>query len=149
MSSNTVSRRCSGITKADRPCRAWAMRRSDPPRCAACLRRTGAPVGNQNRKTHGFYAQPTSRLQSIGDVVEDLLGKQEQLSAYIDGQLTEGADPEEMIKLLALSAQNASRLGRLMRDQRALSGESADGLLEAVGKLMDEINTQGSLKVTL
>lgn len=144
---STVSRRCSATTKAGEPCKAYAIRGSQL--CAAHSRAVGAPKGNQNRRTHGFYAQPTTRLQSIGDVVEDLLGKQEQLSAYIDGQLTEGADPEEMIKLLALSAQNASRLGRLMRDQRALSGESADGLLEAVSKLLDEINTEGNLAVTL
>lgn len=123
------------------------MRSSDPPRCAACLRRTGAPKGNQNRRTHGFYSS-ASNLKSIDDVVGDLMAKQEQLSAYIV-ERSEDIDSEEFVKLLALSAQNASRLGRLMRDQRALSGDTADGLLQALNRLKDEVNEAGTLKVVL
>ena len=147
MSLSVVSRRCSATTRAGEPCKAYAIR--DSQLCAAHSRNVGAPKGNQNRKTHGFYTRPAVKLENIGDVATDLMAKQEQLSVYIDDQLLVGIDSEEMMKLLALLAQNASRLGRLMRDKRALSGESADGLLEAVGKLMDEINTQGELKVTL
>jgi hypothetical protein len=51
------------------------------------------------------------------------------------------------MKLFSLHGQNASRLGRLLRDQRALSGQAADGLLDAIGKALDEISTE--LGVTL
>jgi hypothetical protein len=118
--------------------------------CAAHSRNVGAPEGNQNRRTHGFYARPAKKLAGLDDVIEDQLGRQEQLSAYIDELMAEGGGgPEEIFKLFSLSAQNASRLGRLLRDKRALSGESADGLLEAVGKVLDEINTEMDLAVTL
>ncbi|HDZ36978.1 MAG TPA: hypothetical protein ENH62_01605 [Marinobacter sp.] len=147
MSLSVVSRRCSATTRAGEPCKAYAIR--DSQLCAAHSRNVGAPKGNQNRKTHGVYVRAAKKMEGIGDVATDLMAKQEQLSAYIDGQLAEGLGSEDMVKLLGLLAQNASRLGRLLRDQRALSGESADGLLEAVGKLMDEINTQGELKVIL
>jgi len=108
----------------------------------------GAPQGNQNRRTHGFYVVPV-KMDGIGDVADDLLRKQQQLSGYIDDQMAEGLDSDEMIKLLSLLAQNASRLGRLLRDKRALDGESPDGLLEAISKIFDEVNTEGLLGVKL
>jgi len=38
-------------------CRAWAIRDSDPPRCSAHTPgKVGAPPGNRNNFTHGFYA---------------------------------------------------------------------------------------------
>ena len=146
MSLSAVSRHCSATTKAGEPCRAFAVRGEQM--CSAHSRAVGAPAGNQNRRTHGFYAASV-KMEGIGDVADDLLRKQQQLSAYIDGQMVEGLDSEEMIKLFALLAQNASRLGRLLRDKRALDGDSPDGMLEAIGKLFDEINTEGILGVKL
>lgn len=146
MSSRIASRHCSATTKAGEPCRAYAVRGSQL--CAAHSRAVGAPAGNQNRRTHGFYAASV-KMEGIGDVADDLLRKQQQLSAYIDGQMVEGLDSEEMIKLFALLAQNASRLGRLLRDKRALDGDSPDGMLEAISKIFDEVNTEGILGVKL
>jgi len=146
MSSNIASRRCSATTKAGDPCKAWAVH--DSHLCAAHSGVVGAPQGNQNRRTHGFYVVPV-KMDGIGDVADDLLRKQQQLSGYIDDQMAEGLDSDEMIKLLSLLAQNASRLGRLLRDKRALDGESPDGLLEAISKIFDEVNTEGLLGVKL
>ena len=147
MSSRIASRHCSATTKAGEPCRAYAVRGEQM--CSAHSRAVGAPAGNQNRRTHGFYAASV-KMEGIGDVADDLLRKQQQLSAYIDSQMVDGlVDSEEMIKLFALLAQNASRLGRLLRDKRALDGDSPDGMLEAIGKLFDEINTEGILGVKL
>jgi hypothetical protein len=82
-------------------------------------------------------------LRSIDDLLEDMLEKQSQLSTYIEEQVTTGSsEVEEMAKLFALLGQNASRIGRLLRDQRALSGESADSLLNALGVALDEISTE-------
>ena len=132
---------CSATTKAGEPCKNRAIKGTD--RCSSHSGRVGAPKGNRNRRTHGFYARPARPLGTIDDVVEDLMEKQSQLSAYIEGQLVEGeADLEGMAKLLALHGQNASRVGRLLRDQRALSGDSADGLSEAIGKALDEIGSE-------
>ncbi len=47
-----------------------------------------------------------------------------------------------MARLLALHGQNASRIGRLLRDKRALSGASADGILGAIGQALDELSTE-------
>ncbi len=141
------SQGCSGTTKAGKPCRAYAVRGSEL--CSAHSREVGAPLGNKNREMHGFYAE-SERPETIDDVVKDLFRRQRQLAAYTDEQMEAGdIDADVVVKLWALSAQNASRLGRLLRDQRALSGGSLDGLLEVIGRLFDEINEEGNLAVVL
>jgi len=101
----------------------------------------GAPPGNKNRQTHGLYSQRD--LETIDDVVMDMLEKQARLSAILD----EVDDPAELAKLFALHGQNASRLGRLLRDKRALSGDSTDGLLNALGTALDELSTELGIKL--
>jgi len=142
MSLKGGSRKCSFRHRDGRTCRAWAIRGSDPPRCAA-HQEDGGPVGNKKRQSHGFQVQPVRDLRDIDDVVEDALVKQTQLSAFIEQKVAEGEmEVKEMAKLLALHGQNAVRIGRLLRDQRALSGKSADGLLEAIGAALDELSTE-------
>ncbi len=111
--------------------------------CAAHAGKLGAPKGNDNAQKHGFYSQPVKEFAGIGDVVADMLARQAQLSGFIERQTLGGEmDCESMARLLALLGQNASRIGRLLRDQRALSGAAADGLLDAIGKALDEIGTE-------
>ena len=139
--------------------------------CAAHSGRTA-----KNRQTHGFYAKsaksravcgerPESRprgspahgekakgFETIDDVIADALDKQARLSAILDtipasGDNTAALDGADLAKLLAIHGQNASRLGRLLRDKRALSGESADALLTALGTALDEIAAE--LGITL
>jgi hypothetical protein len=126
------------------------MSSNEPSDCqnspAPTKRKRGAPAGNQNRRRHGLYAKPPKPIQGIDDLVADALTKHSTLSAYIEEHGAE-MNVEEMTKLLALYGQNASRLGRLLRDKRALSGDAADGLLSAIGKALDELTTE--LGVTL
>jgi hypothetical protein len=90
-----------------------------------------------------FQAQPVKELQTIEDVIEDMLQRQSQLTTLIEEKtLAEPLNVSEMAKLLTLHGQNGSRIGRLLRDQRALSGASADGLLEAISRALDELSTE-------
>jgi hypothetical protein len=86
-------------------------------------------------------------LTTIDGVLADLAERQARLTDYLERVLTEGADIADLARLFALHGQNASRLGRLLRDQRALSGKSADGLLDAIGKALDEISTELGIKL--
>jgi hypothetical protein len=126
-------RRCEAIKADGSRCRAWAMRGSDPPLCAGHKR-----PGEQRLA----ISEPRRDLTHIGEVVADLAERQAQLTEYLAALMERGADVEEVARLFALHGQNASRLGRLLRDQRALSGESADGLLEAIGKALDEMSQE-------
>ena len=140
---------CTATTRAGTPCRAWAVPGSRPPRCAAHGGATtppGAPPGNKNAQTHGFYSA-TSGLDAatpnIDAIIADLYARQQALSDY----LTAAHDDEEttiekLIPVFTLHAQNASRLGRLLRDKRALTGEAADGIAGAIAQALDELSTE-------
>jgi hypothetical protein len=133
-------RRCEAIKADGSRCRAWAVRGSDPPLCAGHRQ----PAASEQRPSEQRLAgsEPRRDLTHIGEVVADLAERQAQLTEYLAALMERGADVEEVARLFALHGQNASRLGRLLRDQRALSGESADGLLKAIGKALDEIGEE-------
>ncbi len=140
-SSGDLRRRCSGVTAAGKPCRAWAIRGTD--KCSAHSDKVGAPKGNKNAQKHGAYAQPVQPITSIEDAVADVQRRLTQIGGYID----ESEDREEALRALGLYGQMVSRYGRLLRDQRALSGESADSLMEVIGKALDEISTELGIKL--
>jgi len=150
-STNGKSTRCTATTAAGLPCKNWAVHGSDPPRCPSHGGGpgiVGPPKGNKNALKHGFYVQ-TREIRTIEDVIEDLAARQAALSGYIDfvvssverGELST-LTLDEMVTLLRLHGQNASRLGRLLRDQRALSGEAADGISGAIAQALDELSTE-------
>jgi hypothetical protein len=141
-------RRCSATTAAGRPCLGWAVRGSDPPLCPAHgggRRGPGAPPGNDNAWVHGFYAATTRALDTIDEIIADLAEKQILLSDFItealsdpDGRVT----ADGLMRVFALHGQNASRLGRLLRDRRALSGDAADGISAAIAQALEELQTE-------
>lgn len=119
------------------------MPNTNPPRCAShggTKNPPGAPHGNTNAKTHGFYAA-TITPTTIEGVIEDLAEKQAALSEYLATNLQ---DPEidlaTLVTIFTIHAQNASRLGRLLSQQHALSGDMADGLAGAIGQALDELS---------
>jgi hypothetical protein len=129
------------------PCQAWAVHGTDPPRCAAhggTDKRIGAPEGNQNALKHGYYAAADLPEDcSIDAIIDNLYQRQVRLDAYIEAVLQEGdASIDELTHLLRIHGQNASRLGRLLRDQRALSGDAADGISGAVAQALDELSNE-------
>lgn len=138
--------RCTATCKDGTPCRAWAVRGTDPPLCSAHRDHPnwGAPHGNDNALKHGYYADPDLPDDCTIDAVIDMLyQKQIDLDAYIDAVL-HGADVglRDLAHLFSVHGQNASRLGRLLRDRRALSGDAADGISGAIARALDELSTQ-------
>jgi len=137
---------CGATTRAGKPCRAAATPGSNPPRCAAhggTGKKPGAPARNQNARKHGFYASYEAAGITIDAVLADLAAKQAALSDYIERRLTaEDADIPAISHLFELHAQTASRLGRLLRDKRALTGEAADGIAGAIAQALDELATE-------
>lgn len=149
---------CSATRADGSPCRAWAVRGTDPPRCGVhggTDARIGPPLGNTNALKHGYYARPSTlsaaspdgdageELCTIDDVIFSLHQKQKLLDAYIDEVVSnQSASVANIAHLLRLQGQNASRLGRLLRDRRALSGDAADGISGAIGQALDELSTE-------
>ena len=131
------------MTAKGTPCRAWAVKDTNPPRCAAhggTGKKPGTPKGNQNAKKHGFYSGTDTSPLSITEIIVDLSEKQRALSVFIDDAITfPDIKPDDLIPLFTLHANTASRLGKLLRDQHALSGAAADGIAGAIGAALDEI----------
>jgi hypothetical protein len=121
-----ASRPCTAICADGSPCEAWAVRGSDP---ALCVARgggrwpVGAPAGNTNALRHGYYTGPELPEDCTIDAIIDMLyHKQIALDDFIDQILSIGQPAvEELAHLLKIHGQNASRLGRLLRDRPVLS----------------------------
>ena len=169
MTPPSSSRRCEHQT-ADGPCKAWAIRGSDPPRCSAHAGRNagaGAPPGNQNRRTHGFYASAllpeelADLVACSGDMTlddeiaiarvtlrrilaflsADRVHRGPEYSRAPEGTTVE-MTPLDYARLAALSLAGARTVARLLRDKRALSGEAADGISGAISQAIDELSTE-------
>jgi hypothetical protein len=74
-----------------------------------------------NDDTSTSYASPPPI--DIADVIAQLAGQQARFAAHIDGGW-DGLDAGRLARLLTLYGQNATRLGRLLRDRRALYGDT-------------------------
>ena len=140
-----MSQKCSHTTRQGEPCRAWAVRGSSPPRCAAHGGRVrGATVLADIATRDPGPAQVPKGGLDLNAVIYDLAEKHAQVSALIDDCLEspETARPGEMLRLMQHHAQTASRLGRLLRDQQAVSGPVDDALLAAIGRTLDELSAE-------
>jgi hypothetical protein len=83
-------------------------------------------------------------VETITEVIQDALQKHRRLSALIDLLLTEeGIKTERLMRWLVVHNQNAGRIGRLLRDQQALTGtDKVDHLLEMLGPALDELSSE-------
>jgi hypothetical protein len=155
---DTASRRCTFTTAGGKPCRAWAVRGTDPPTCAAHSGRThgGAPEGNQNARTHGFYSNVLQEHE-LADLVaysEDLdLDDEIALARIILRRLvalltpTHHTDLPDIARIAGLALQATRTIARLLRDKRALSGEAADGIAGAIAQALDELSTEWGVEL--
>ena len=137
-----MATRCTALKHNQTPCKAWAVKETNPPRCAAHgggKKPVGAPPGNKNAEKHGAYAQPKAAGPDIDERIADLNRRIESLSAYIDTH-TADLDTEILIKLLALHGQLSSRLGRLMRDRQILHGDDTSELQQAIEEALDIVS---------
>lgn len=143
-------------------CKAWAIRATDPPLCAAHAHRNagaGAPAGNQNARTHGFYSTALE-LEELADLVacaDDLsLDDEIALTRVLLRRLMEqihrtpagdDAEPTDYVRIAGLALQAARTVARLLRDKRAIAGEAADGLQGAISQILDEFSTEWGVEL--
>jgi len=140
-----MATRCSATTASGHPCRAWAVHDTDPPLCIAHQRAptgggerpVGAPPGNTNAVKHGFYSSDPTGV-TIDEAIAGLVDKMTRLDEII----ATAKNGEYVIRLFELYTQASSRLSRMLRDRRALSGEAADGIAGAIAQAMDELGTE-------
>jgi hypothetical protein len=64
-----------------------------------------------------------------------------QLSDYIDAQFLD-CPVDVLIRLVALEAQNTSRLGRLIRDRQQAAGSQEQELASAIDAALDALSQE-------
>jgi hypothetical protein len=129
--------RCTAMTAIGTPCKAWAVRGSDPPRCAAHGGGQAAPPPDKVGEAGSL---------SLDAAIADLYRRLGQLSAYIDDRLAD-LEPGLYARLASLQGQLTSRLGRLLRDRQQLQGDAADQLIQAVHQALDDISTEWGVEL--
>ena len=126
--------RCTALTAAGRPCQAWAVRGTDPPRCAA--------HGGIEPSDEDAYDPRAAR-----EALEQEIYAVRRLLWMLLDHLDE--DPELGLQELTLIApmmlDTTRTVAQLLRDQRALSGETAEGISGAIGQALDELAVEWGL----
>lgn len=143
------ARRCSARRQDGQPCRAWAVRDSDPALCANHLKQQ-----RQEKEASDFY----ERAYDL-DEVADLLYKAEEkdlkdevrvtrvaVRRLLD-QLRQELDPAEYARLIGLIFKGTQTIADIMRVQRGLSGDNKDLIPPAVDYALTEINRERGTKL--
>lgn len=144
------NQRCVQRTKSGRPCNAWAVRGSDPPTCSVhdgrCRGFYGSAIHPEELADLVAYAGDLTLEDEIACARVALRRVLAALSAPGDtgaeGPLTGDAlSAGEFARVAGLAFQGARTVSRLLRDQRALSGDAAEGISGAIAAALDELST--------
>jgi hypothetical protein len=100
--------------------------------CAPALPGTAEARGSD------FYGRDPTAV-TIDDAIAGLVDKMQRLDDLIADRQGDG---DALLRVYEVYAQASSRLSRLLRDRRALSGEAADGFAGAIGQVLDELATE-------
>ncbi len=148
--------KCTQLTRKNQPCQAHALKGSQPPTCSAHAKRNrgaGAPPGNQNRRTHGFYSTQytTKELSDLVNATTPTLLDEIALTRIATRRILEQLDQQiestDYAKLAGLLLSGANTIARLLRVQRILSGETADGIAGAIGQALDELSAEFNIEL--
>jgi hypothetical protein len=144
-----MNERCTALTNNGRPCRNWAVRDSDPPRCGSHgggRRPPGAPYGNRNAQIHGRCARLRPVPRTVESQVANLAAHHLFLAALFPNG---GAHPLPTIpqpvltQLLVLHCRSSFLLGRVLRNFGLLSPAAVTGLAAAGEMALRELAANG------
>jgi hypothetical protein len=145
-------RPCSATTRAGRPCRAWAVRGSDPPRCAAHGRTAASsqaayelalcPDELAYPTLNGEIAYPALNDELTCPALNGEIAIARDMLRRLVEALRDGTPSGELVQLAQTCFAGTRTVAGLLRDKRALSGGAADGLMGAIGQALDELSTE-------
>lgn len=143
---------CNALTQVGQPCKRHAVRGSQPPRCFAHGGRRpvpdGAPVdGKRDRVSfyQGVYtAEEIAGLlaRSMDPSLEDEIDAVRVAIRRLMQRSLDELDAVEYRRLVSVLFSGANTIARLLRTQRVLVGESADGIAGAIAQTLDEVSAE-------
>jgi hypothetical protein len=125
-----MGERCTATTKKGTPCKGWAVRGSDPPRCGAHgggAARPGVPVGSQNALKHGAY--------SAAESLEDLERKVARLGEHLNDNFLQLVAAGQYVSLLDAWRRLDTELKKRKEKAAAAAGET-DSLMGDYNKVI-------------
>jgi hypothetical protein len=144
-----MNERCTALTHNGRPCRNWAVRDSDPPRCGSHgggRRPPGAPYGNRNAQIHGRCA----RLRPVPRTVESQVANLAAHHLFLATLFPNGGEqpmptiPEPVLaQLLVLHNRASFLLARVLCNLGLLSPAAVAGLAAAGQTALRELAGDG------
>lgn len=114
----------------------------------------GATPGNNNRKTHGLYSRyfHDDDIAALAAVAADAgLDDEIALTRVAIRRLAEHIEnargSDDAIALASALFNGAGRVAALLKAQRSLSGDVADGLAGAIGQALDELSNEWGIAI--
>jgi hypothetical protein len=158
MPRNPNKRRCSVPG-----CNAFAMRESDPPRCSPHSGKVGAPEGNRNRLTHGFYstavhpeeladfASHASEATLLAEIAITRIALRRIFRLLVTGQ-TPGPNPRPLeardyARFVGLAFQGAGAISRLLCANHAVGGDKPSEFERAMDAALDTLSAQWGVEL--
>jgi hypothetical protein len=92
---------------------------------------------------HGGLRDDEPGAALIDELILDLAEKQAEFLGCLE---TGDLPSDKALRLFGILSQNASRLGRLLRDRRAIAGDAAQGISGAIAQALDELSTELGLE---
>lgn len=148
MSRNPNKRQCGRAG-----CRSYAVRggefcRSHAPGLPA-PNASGAEQGNSNARKHGLYGRyfREDDVQALA-VVASKSGLDDEIALTrvairrLAERIEEVGDADGVIALSSALFAGAGRVAALLKTQRAISGEAADGIAGAIAQALDELSIE-------
>ena len=143
-------------------CRAWAIRDSDPPRCSAHTPgKVGAPPGNRNNLTHGFYAStldPDDLAVLDEGAIDTSLDEEifivrlalRRMQLMIVTGTTPGPSPQRLdahdyARFIGLTFQGTNTLSRLLRVRHDLPGN--DRFMQVMDEALDALSEEWGIEL--
>lgn len=134
--------KCSANTTQGKPCKAWAIKDSDPPLCAPHSGLTGGIKGNQNAVKHGYYRSHVEpdEILSLYDEAGGVDIDQEvillrvalhRLSKFINDPDISLENIKSIIPLLVSTSRALGYLKKQLPDPNAIDWDTA---LDELGK---------------
>lgn len=153
--------RCSATRQDGRPCRAWALKGSSPPRCRVHARQTPAraalvpaspgraePSPSETRGCFYRQALTPSEVADLIPVAGDLSLQDEialtriTLRRVVNLLEDRSLHPDQVANLSKLVLTGVRTVAHLLRQHQALTGSGADSYAVAMGVGLDALGSQ-------
>jgi len=152
-----MKRKCTATTNSGRPCQAWAVHGTEPPRCPAHAGLTVGPeTARRSRGDISFYNRQLTP-EELNDLIafsgDPTLADEIAVSRVVLRRLLAVLQDEddlsvrELTRIASMVFNGSRAVATLLRDERALSGEAADGIAGAIGHALDELATEWGLEL--